>query len=133
MNNMENALVWAMGFKFSEQEYEYATILALKILDKKCQMNEDDQALFMAVYDGMALQTGSPLTTELHATIAKAREENPLESSREYKLTIHELCKEAVAKMEKPKMKAYKAFVRSFLANEEACGFNSSKENPGES
>ncbi len=126
MTELRDALIWALGFKFSEQEYEYATILALKILDKKCKMNEEDQALFMAVYDGMLLQEGSPLNQEVHQAIAKARETDPLIPSQEYKETIHQLCKEAVGSMEKPKMKAYKAFVRSFLENEEACGLNNS-------
>ena len=126
MAELRDALIWALGFKFSEQEYEYATILTLKILDKKCKMNGDDQALFMAVYDGMVLQENSPLHHEIHATIARSREENPLEPSPEYKESIHGLCKEAVAKMEKPKMKAYKAFVRSFLGENKSCGFNNS-------
>lgn len=126
MADLRDAMVWALGFKFSEQEYEYATVLTLKILDKKCKMNDEDQALFMAVYDGMGLQENSPFTSELHQVIAAAREKNPLVPSDEYKTAIHEKCKDAVATMEKPKMKAYKAFVRSFLDNGEACGFNNS-------
>ena len=126
MAEIRDALIWALGFKFSEQEYEYATILSLKILDKKCKMTEEDQALFMAVYDGMTLQEGSPLNETIHQTIAKAREEDPMEPSEAYKATIHQLCKEAVGKMDKPKMKAYKAFVRTFLEESEACGFNNS-------
>ena len=127
MAELRDALIWAIGFKFSEQEYEYATILALKILDKKCKMNEEDQALFMAVYDGMGLQENAPLSSERHQTIAKAREADPLVPSEAYKETIHTLCIEAVSTMEKPKMKAYKAFVRSFLSENEACGCKSSK------
>lgn len=127
MTELRDALMWALGFKFSEQEYEYATILALKILDKKCKMNEEDQAVFMAVYDGMVLQENSPQSSERHQTIAKAREADPLAPSEAYKETIHALCKEAVSTMEKPKMKAYKAFVRSFLSENEMCGCNSSK------
>lgn len=126
MAEVRDALIWALGFKFSEQEYEYATILTLKILDKKCKMSNDDQALFMAVYDGMILQEDSPLKEAVHQTIAKAREDNPLEPSEAYKESIHRLCKEAVSTMEKPKMKAYKAFVRSFLEGNESCGFNNS-------
>ena len=126
MAEIRDALVWALGFKFSEQEYDYATILTLKILDKKCKMNEEDQALFMAVYDGMCLQENSPLNKEVHQTIAKAREDNPLEPSDTYKDVIHQLCKEAVSTMDKPKMKAYKAFVRTYLEESEACGFNNS-------
>ena len=126
MAEIRDALIWALGFKFSEQEYAYATILTLKILDKKCKMNEEDQALFMAVYDGMLLQENSPLNKEIHQTIAKAREENPLVPSEAYQDVIHQLCKDAVGKMDKPKMKAYKAFVRTFLEGSEACGFNNS-------
>jgi len=124
--DVRDALIWALGFKFSEQEYEYATILTLKILDKKCKMNDGDQALFMAVYDGMLLQEHSPLNKEIHQTIAKAREENPLKPSETYKDVVHQLCQEAVSSMDKPKMKAYKAFVRTFLEESEACGFNNS-------
>jgi hypothetical protein len=126
--DLRNTLIWALGFKFSAQEYDYATILALKILNKKCKMNEEEQTLFMAVYDGMGLQENSPLVTNMHQTIAKAREANPLEPAPEYEAAIHQLYSDAAATMEKPKMKAYKAFVRSFLGESGECGCNSSRK-----
>ncbi len=126
MDELKRALVWSLQFTFSPEEYRYATILSLKILAKKCKMNEEDQALFMAVYDGMTLKDPAVLNEPIHELIAQAREEDPLEPTEALKPAIMEACKDAVAEMEKPRMKAYKAFVRSFLEEESACGCNSS-------
>ena len=126
MDDLRNALMWSLQFPFSEEEYTYATILTLKILAKKCKMNEDDQAVFMAVYDGMTLKDPSPLNEPIHELIAQAREEDPIEPTETMKPVILEECKKAVETMDKPRMKAYKAFVRSFLSESESCGCNSS-------
>ena len=106
---------WAMGFEFDELDYEYATILALKILDKQCKMDAQDKTIFMIIYDTMAQREDKPLDKKVHEFIAEARVEDSLELKEEYKEPIHAIRVEYMERMEKENMKAYKARMRQNL------------------
>ena len=106
---------WAMGYEFSDIDYEYATILTLKILDKQCKMDNQDKTIFMVIYDAMAQREDEPLNKKVHEFIEEARIDGSLEVKDEYKDAIHTIRVEYMERMEKEDMKAYKARMRQNL------------------
>ena len=42
MDDQATVYEWAKTYNFSEEQIQYATILALKILDDECQMDYDN-------------------------------------------------------------------------------------------
>lgn len=115
MTTIQKAHQWALTHTFSEEELRYATILTLKILDQKCQMTQEDQTIFMAVYDGIANKTPTPLTTSLHKLIVQSRNHDHLACHASAKQTITFHRQEAEGEMQRPIMKRYKSMVRQAL------------------
>ena len=105
----------AMGYEFSDIDYEYATILALKILDNQCNMDAEDKTIFMIIYDTMTIRDDKPLNKKVHAFIEEARIDGSLKLKEEYKDAIHTIRVEYMERMEKEDMKAYKARMRQNL------------------
>ena len=77
MNDLSRVYEWAKTYDFNKVELEYATILALKILDRQCQMDDDNYNLFIHVYDGICDKENTPFNKEVHQTIQKARKNDP--------------------------------------------------------
>lgn len=117
MEEIKKVIYWALNYEFTKQDYEYATTLTLKILDKKCKMSPEDQEIFMIVYDSMLNREDRALSSQLNSFIQKARDENnPFEVKCAYSDDIHNLRVKAEESMQRPIMKAYKAMVREELS-----------------
>lgn len=115
MDILEQAFTWAKERNFNDMEFDYATILALKILDSKCKMSEEDQIIFMRVYDGMEAKDSNPFQLEMHQVIKDARTASSSAAKETMKVFVHQLRIEAEESMHRPTMKAYKAMVRQHL------------------
>ena len=111
MDDQSTVYEWAKTHKFSEEQIQYATILALKILDDECKMDYDNYNLFMSVYDGISDQVNTPLNMSVHSIIALARAKDPIKADPIYKDMISELRVTMMKDMQKPIMKAYKNLV----------------------
>ena len=115
MDDTSIAYEWAKGYDFDEEELYYMTLLALKILDGHCKMDYDNYNLFMSVYDGIADKHTTPFTLKVHEIIEKARANDPLVPTAEYKEVISSLRKAMMENMSKDSMKAFKKLVWSHL------------------
>lgn len=113
MDDQSTVYEWAKTHKFSDEQIQYATILALKILDDECKMDYDNYNLFMSVYDGINDQVPSPFNLSVHSIINLARADDPIKASPVYKDMIGELRVTMMKDMQKPIMKAYKNLVWS--------------------
>lgn len=111
MDDLAHAYEWAKTYRFDEEQLQYITILALKILDRQCKMDEHNYHLFMAVYDGITDQIPTPLDKKVHHIIDLSRTDDPLLPKKEYTEVIHELRVIMMKNMDKPTMKNFKQFV----------------------
>ena len=108
---MSTAYEWAKTHKFNEEQVQYCTLLALKILDDQCKMDYDNYNLFMSVYDGINDQYSSPFNKKVHEIIELSRTDDPIIPKAEYKETIGILRVAMMENMDKTAMKAFKKFV----------------------
>lgn len=111
LRSLHPAAEWAMATAFCPVQVDCTTAVALKILDNKCKMLPGEKAAVMAVYDAVKALPGEWLEPAVHDTIARARNE----ANQDVIQTIHALRVEAEARIPKPVMKAYKAFLREGL------------------
>jgi len=111
MDDLSIAYEWAKTYDFDEEELQYATILALKILDDHCKMDYDNFNLFMSVYDGICDKTTSPFDKKVHLIIEESRTNDPIIPKPEYKETISALRIAMMQNMDKPTMKRFKELV----------------------
>jgi hypothetical protein len=111
MDDQSLAYEWAKTYDFTDEEIQYATILALKILDDECQMDYDNYNLFMSVYDGINDKQNTPFNLTVHKIIDLARAKDPIKADPIYKETIGQLRQKMMHDMQKPIMKAYKNLV----------------------
>jgi len=111
MDDLSTAYEWAKTHKFTEDQIQYCTILALKILDGQCKMDYDNYNLFMSVYDGINDQNKTPFNKKVHQVIELSRTDDPITPKSEYKEAIHLLRVTMMENMKKPLMKAFKRFV----------------------
>lgn len=115
MDDLSTVYEWAKTYEFDEIQTQYATILALKILDKQCKMDYDNYNLFMSVYDGINDKTPTPFDKKVHKIIEQSRCDDPLVPKQEYKEVIHNLRIAMMENMHKPHMKAFKQLVWNTL------------------
>ena len=115
MSCFKQAFDWAKEHSFSEEACKYAMILELKILDKKCQMSDEDQKLFQIVYAGMRHQGFTPFNEEIFETLQQVSYEKPI-LLEPFKSAIHSYRKACEKEMNRPTMKAYKAMVRQAIS-----------------
>ena len=111
MDDQSTAYEWAKTYNFSEEEIQYATILALKILDDECKMDYDNYNLFMSVYDGICDKVNTPFNLSVHSIIELSRAKDPIKADPVYKDMIGELRLAMMKDMKKPIMKAFKNLV----------------------
>jgi hypothetical protein len=111
MDDMSTAYEWAKTRKFNEEQVQYCTLLALKILDGSCKMDYDNYNLFMSVYDGINDQVVTPFDKKVHTLIELARTDDPIIPKEEYKVAINTLRVTMMENMNKTAMKAFKKFV----------------------
>ncbi len=111
MDDQSTVYEWAKTYDFDEEQLQYATILALKILDGQCKMDYDNYNLFMSVYDGICDKVATPFDKKVHKIIELARTNDPIIPKDEYKEAIHALRVAMMKDMDKPTMKAFKQLV----------------------
>ena len=111
MDDMSSVYEWAKTYTFSETQLQYATILALKILDNECKMDYDNYNLFMSVYDGICDNAQVDFDEKVHQIIALSRKDDPIVPKKEYKEVIHNIRVVMMKNMHKPYMKAFKQLV----------------------
>ncbi|HHH20251.1 MAG TPA: hypothetical protein ENK86_07070 [Campylobacterales bacterium] len=111
MDDLAHAYEWGKSYAFDEEQLQYITILALKILDGQCKMDEHNYHLFMSIYDGITDQMPTPLNKKVHRIIYLSRTDDHLKPKKEYTEVIHELRVIMMKNMDKPTMKNFKQFV----------------------
>ncbi|MEA3314946.1 MAG: hypothetical protein U9Q30_03750 [Campylobacterota bacterium] len=115
MDDMSVVYEWAKTNPINEEQVQYATILALKILDDSCKMDMDNYNLFMAVYDGINDKVPTPLDKKVHKIVELSRCDDPIIPKQEYKEVIHNLRVAMMKDMDKSKMKSYKKTIWDIL------------------
>ncbi len=111
MDDLSIVYEWAKTNEFSEVEIHYATILALKILDKQCKMDYDNYNLFMSVYDGISDQAHTPFNKKVHKIIELCRTDDPIIPKKGYEEAIHSIRVAMMKDMDKSSMKIFKQLV----------------------
>ena len=111
MDQFIRAYEWAKSNDFTHEQVHYATILALKILDKQCKMDGVNYRLFMHVYNGMRDKKNSPLNLRVHKLIEEARGGELIDIDPAFSEAITNLRTTMMQSMQKPLMKAYKNLV----------------------
>lgn len=93
-------------------EIDCAITVALKITDDSCKMDEEQRAVFMALYDALpSLQ--SDLFDESVFGLIEIGRNNPSSFIFSEIRKLREMAMDAISQ---PKMKAFKAMVRELLA-----------------
>lgn len=111
----KKAYDWALIHNFEEVEIDYASKLALKMLDDSCQMNSHDREVFFNVYDAICDRTDIKLEDDVNKLIQLSRDRNTIYSKPQFAQYIHACKEEIIPNMLKVHMKAYKAMVRKNL------------------
>ena len=108
------AAQWAQTAQLSVSDLDCITTVMLKILDGKCQMNEEQRHAYISIYNMTKVRPGSLLGDEVHQAIDMARRFN----RQDIRERIHQLRLEAEAVIPKPVMKSFKARVREGLESQ---------------
>ena len=111
----KKAYDWALRHNFEEVEIDYASKLALKMLDDSCQMNHHDREVFFNVYDAICDREDINLEDDVNKLIVLARNRDTIFSKPEFANYVHACKEEVIPSMLKVHMKAYKKMVRNHL------------------
>lgn len=111
----KKAYDWALCHNFKDVEIDYASKLALKMLDDSCQMNHHDREVFFNVYDALCDRDDISLDDDVNKLIQLARDRNTIFSKPQFADFVHGCKEEIIPNMLKVHMKAYKAMVRKNL------------------
>lgn len=115
MDICEKAYEWAKTYNFEEIEIEYASKLALKMLDDSCQMTPEDRKMFFYVYDAITDREDISLDNDIDELILLARDRETIYSKPQYANIVHACRLEVIPSMLKIHMKAFKKMVRKNL------------------
>jgi hypothetical protein len=115
MDIYQKAYNWALTYNFKLIEIEYASKLALKMLDDACQMDDSTRKVFFFVYDAICDREDIVLDDDTNKLIFLARDRNTIFSKPPYREAIHNKRLEVIPNMLKVHMKEYKWFVRENL------------------
>ncbi len=97
--------------ELSVADVDCTVAVALKIIDKKCQMDEDSKALFMQLYDAIEGKQSKLFDQNIFLLISQAREKPCLEVLD----IIHQKRLYVMDQLNKSVMKAYKRKVRELV------------------
>lgn len=111
----QKAYKWATTYEFTPQEIEYASKLALKMLDDSCNMTHEDRKVFFFVYDAICDRDDIELEDDVNQLIKLARNRNTIFSKPEFAPIVHACKVEVMPSMEKKYMKRFKKLVRKNL------------------
>ena len=115
MNYFKKAYDWAKTHNFEPIEIDYASKLALKMLDDSCQMTSHDREVFFNVYDAICDRADISLDDDVNRLIVLARNRDTIYSKPELSTIVHACKEEIIPNMLKVHMKAFKAMVRKNL------------------
>ncbi len=115
MNYFKKAYDWALSHNFEPIEIDYASKLALKMLDDSCQMTSHDREVFFNVYDALCDRNDISLDDDVNTLIKLARDRNTIYSKPEFANIVHACKEEIIPNMLREHMKAFKAMVRKNL------------------
>ncbi|XOB62499.1 hypothetical protein ACMC56_01505 [Campylobacterota bacterium DY0563] len=115
MDIYQKAYDWAKTYDFEPIQIEYATKLALKMLDDSCQMSPEDRKMFFYVYDAISDREDINLDDDVNKLVLLARDRNTIYSKPEYANIVHACRVEVIPSMLKVHMKAFKKMVRENL------------------
>ncbi len=108
------SLLSSVAANLDSFEKDCAITVALKITDDSCKMDTYEKSVFMALYDALPEQTSFYFDPTVFTVIAQGRNEP---SSLVF-AQIKAFREEAMASISRPKMKAFKAAVRTRLSAE---------------
>jgi hypothetical protein len=114
-NIYQKAYNWATTHTFEPIEIEYASKLALKMLDNSCNMTHEDRKVFFYVYDALTDRSDITLEDDVNQLIQLARNRETIFSKPEFAPIVHACKMEVMPTMEKKYMKRYKKMVRKNL------------------
>ena len=114
-NIYQKAYTWATSHEFNEIEIDYASKLALKMLDDSCNMTHEDRKIFFFVYDAIVDRKDILLEDEVNQLINLARNRQTIFSKPEFAPIVHACRIEVIPTMQKKHMKRYKKMVRKNL------------------
>jgi len=89
-----------------------AITVALKIADDSCKMDAYEKSLFVALYDAITRKQSDFFDATVFDTISSARET----PSAQIFSQVKSLREDAMEMITRPKMKAFKAFIRQELS-----------------
>ena len=115
MDIFRKAYEWALTHNFELIEIDYASKLALKMLDDSCQMSLHDREIFFNVYDAICDRADISLDDDVNRLIILARNRDTIYSKPELASIVHACKEEIIPNMLKVHMKAFKAMVRRNL------------------
>jgi hypothetical protein len=98
----------AVAKELSDFERDCAITVALKITDDSCKMDEEQRALFMALYDALPEQSSDLFSPTVFSLIEIGRNDPSAFIFSE----IKQLREMAMDDITRPKMKSFKAEVR---------------------
>lgn len=105
------AVAWALQAEFNPAQVDCTTAVVLKILDNKCKMLPGEKAAVMAIYNAVKMRPAKLFDATVHEAIYNAQFDHNGQAAQ----IIHELRLQAEARITKPVMKSYKAFLRNGL------------------
>lgn len=106
--NFDLEKIASVAEQLSPFERDCAITVALKITDDSCKMDEEQRALFMALYDALSSQESELFVSTVFSLIEIGRNDPSAFVFSEIK-NLREM---AMEKITRPKMKAFKADVR---------------------
>lgn len=112
---LKKAYEWATTHEFTDTEIEYASKLALKMLDDSCNMTHEDRRVFFYVYDAITDREDIKLDDDVNQLIKLARNRATIFSKPELAPVVHACKMEVMPTMEKKYMKRFKKMVRKNL------------------
>ncbi|WP_321469159.1 hypothetical protein [Halarcobacter sp.] len=115
MDIYQKAYNWSKTYDFEPIEIEYATKLALKMLDDSCKMTSEDRKIFFYVYDAISDRDDINLDDDINKLVLLSRDRNTIYSKPEYANIVHSCRLEVIPSMLKVHMKAFKKMVRKNL------------------
>jgi len=114
-NIYQKAYEWSKSYPFEAIEIDYASRLALKMLDDSCNMGNEDRKLFFYVYDALCDREDLSLDDPRNELIQRARDRETILSKAEYASEIHDCKEEVMQSTQKVDMKRFKKMVRENL------------------
>ena len=105
------AAVWAAQAPLDPLQIDCVTAVMLKILDKKCKMNPEEQVAVMAIYHEVKGRPSPLFDDSIHAAIHNAMNARLGDSAER----IHQLRVQAEGMIPKPVMKHFKRYLKESL------------------